>query len=351
MTPAFNTYGLCRQCLELRPATRTHTGVSVLLTTYCSEHGIQTAVREPSLDFYRWQLQFGRDAYQKHAPEDRSVSINVTDRCNTRCRNCYHSPGEGVDPSIEEIVEFSKRLPKKKVNFLGAEPTMRDDLPELIAKVIEGTGKRVSFYTNGLRLQDRAFVKALRASGVDGVGISSHFPEYVGATSYAERLGGLQVAREEALPVWCVSYTITKLDDVSRMIDAAQALEIGSEWKVPVIAVRTSGEIGPDKGTKLALSDLCRALVVEFTKRGIPYSVKPYSGPFFVILNAMGVDFHAVRMLSVDEYDHADAESWPSLAAFAPKFDVLNGLLQIHRFARYRMDKGAPLSKGVHEHV
>lgn len=335
MTAAINTWGFCRGCCDLRPAARSHNGVSVLITTYCPEHGVQVGVREPSLPFYQWQLQFGRDAYMKHRPEGRAVSINVTDRCNTHCRNCYHSPSDSPDPSIEEVIDRVVRLPSDKVNFLGAEPTIRDDLPELIAKTIERTGKRVSFYTNGLRLKDRTVTEAVKAAGAFTVGVSVHLPQYVGKENHEERMEAIGVVYDVGLPIWCLSFTVTDLVEISQVFDILKTLDVVS-LKVGTVAIRTSGAIGADRGTRIPLSALALTVAAEFAKRGIAYKVQPYSGPLFVVLNAGGIDFNLMRMWGAEEYDHADALVWPTFGALLPEFKVEHVLLQINKLGVMR---------------
>ena len=63
--------------------------------------------------------------------------------------------------------------------FTGGEPTLRADLPELIAHA-EINGQITGLNTNGRRLSDRRFVESLVEAGLDHVQITleSHDPDH-----------------------------------------------------------------------------------------------------------------------------------------------------------------------------
>ncbi|MCK6439483.1 MAG: radical SAM protein, partial [Planctomycetes bacterium] len=108
----------------------------------------------------------------------RDLRISVTDRCNLRCTYCM--PAEIFDKdhaflprgeilSYEEIVRLARifvGLGVKKLRITGGEPTLRRDLPGLIAQLraIEGV-EDVALTTNGLLLTKLA--THLRAAGLD----------------------------------------------------------------------------------------------------------------------------------------------------------------------------------------
>ena len=93
------------------------------------------------------------------------LRISVTDRCNFRCVYCM--PAEGVELvpheeilSFEEIVrvvEAGAKLGLTKLRLTGGEPTVRRDLPQLVAMLrsIEGI-REIAMTTNGARLVELA---------------------------------------------------------------------------------------------------------------------------------------------------------------------------------------------------
>ena len=105
--------------------------------------------------------------------------IALTYRCQNRCQFCYAaSPERGRqvrEMSTGEVQRIIDRIFDEArcptVSFTGGEPTLRDDLPELIAYA-KGKGMRVNLITNGLRCADEAYVAGLAAAGLDSAQVS-----------------------------------------------------------------------------------------------------------------------------------------------------------------------------------
>jgi uncharacterized radical SAM superfamily Fe-S cluster-containing enzyme len=71
-------------------------------------------------------------------PEDSpfgTLFADVTQRCNMACRNCYIPVHDLPDLPIDWLYDVLARLPRRtRIRLVGAEPTMREDLPEIIAR-------------------------------------------------------------------------------------------------------------------------------------------------------------------------------------------------------------------------
>lgn len=104
------------------------------------------------------------------------VVLEVTERCNLRCPVCFASAGGETkeDPSQEEISLWYDRLLQAggpyNIQLSGGEPTMRDDLPDLIRM---GKEKGFTFFqlnSNGLRLaKEPDLAKDLAEAGLNCV--------------------------------------------------------------------------------------------------------------------------------------------------------------------------------------
>lgn len=99
------------------------------------------------------------------------ILLEVTSRCNLNCPVCFaDSGGEEADPSLVTLSEHFKKLVQDGNTFLqlsGGEPTIRDDLPEIVASAKEAGFESIQLNTNGLRLGgDEAFTKALKDAGL-----------------------------------------------------------------------------------------------------------------------------------------------------------------------------------------
>jgi molybdenum cofactor biosynthesis enzyme MoaA len=95
-----------------------------------------------------------------------TVIVDVTHRCNMACRNCYLPNRVVPDLDARWLGGIFARLPRGRfVRLVGAEPTMRDDLPDLI-RAVRAHGHIPVLVTNGLKLADRAYTHTLRAAGL-----------------------------------------------------------------------------------------------------------------------------------------------------------------------------------------
>ena len=113
--------------------------------------------------------------YYELEPEDNSFNLlvaDITHKCNMECANCYIPNRDVPDMDEQKLYAFLKRLPNRiVVRLIGAEPTMRKDLPSLITE-IKKCGHNVSLTTNGLKLASKKYLAELKASGLRMVLIS-----------------------------------------------------------------------------------------------------------------------------------------------------------------------------------
>ena len=80
--------------------------------------------------------------YYEQEPENNTfqdVIIDVTHRCNMTCKNCYIPNRDIPDLDMEKMLEAISKFPKRTmIRIIGAEPTMRKDLPEMISNIANG---------------------------------------------------------------------------------------------------------------------------------------------------------------------------------------------------------------------
>jgi hypothetical protein len=100
--------------------------------------------------------------------------LNITSRCNLDCRFCFADQGCNTDePTLDEIKKSIFKLIEKDKTLLqlsGGEPTLREDLPEIIKTAKDAGAKYVQLNTNGIRLsEDMQYVKKLADAGLSFV--------------------------------------------------------------------------------------------------------------------------------------------------------------------------------------
>jgi molybdenum cofactor biosynthesis enzyme MoaA len=110
-----------------------------------------------------------------YLPEDnpfQTVFVDITHRCNMHCANCYLPNRAIPDMDINWLCGILGRLPQRtRIRLAGAEPTMRNDLPDIVNRV-RRCGHLPLLLTNGLKLADRKYVRVLKEAGLRSVYLS-----------------------------------------------------------------------------------------------------------------------------------------------------------------------------------
>jgi len=189
------TESVCPVCLKRIGATRLAEGDEVFQVKECAEHGaFRTLIwrGEPSMADWRRpkspvQPKLCHGTVDKGCPFDCglcsaheqlpcSVLLKVTDRCNLRCAVCFADSGHGEseEPSLERISWLLERAKAAagpcNLQLSGGEPTLRDDLPEIVERARQVGFSFIQVNTNGLRLAaDPAYAGRLREAGLSSV--------------------------------------------------------------------------------------------------------------------------------------------------------------------------------------
>lgn len=139
----------------------------------------QTAVTGDTLPFIltnnRQIIPIIRSTERVFLPEQnpfQTIQVDITHRCNMHCANCYIPNREIPDLDASWIYSILARLPRRtRIRLVGAEPTVRTDLPEIISEV-RRLGHIPIVMTNGLKLARRSYVKLLKRAGCRTVYLS-----------------------------------------------------------------------------------------------------------------------------------------------------------------------------------
>ncbi len=119
------------------------------------------------------------------------LDLALTYRCNNDCAHCYNvRPNPSFPPSLEGkggaggigtgeldtehwklVLDKAWALGIPHIIFTGGEPTLREDLPDLVAHA-EKNGQITGLNTNARRLSDPRYVEKLVAVGLDHVQIT-----------------------------------------------------------------------------------------------------------------------------------------------------------------------------------
>ncbi len=103
------------------------------------------------------------------------MDLAITYHCNNQCGHCYNARSrqfpELTTNEWKEIISQLWEMGIPHIIFTGGEPTLRKDLPELIAHA-ESLGQITGINTNGRNLKDPAYVQKLVNAGLDHVQIT-----------------------------------------------------------------------------------------------------------------------------------------------------------------------------------
>ncbi|WP_054840176.1 GTP 3',8-cyclase MoaA [Thermococcus sp. JCM 11816] len=133
-----------------------------------------------------------------------NLRISLTQECNYRCFFCHRegqrflAKNELTPEEIERLVRIASRLGIRKVKLTGGEPTVREDILEIV-KRIKPYVIDLSMTTNGSRLKELA--KPLAKAGLDRVNVSLHSlkPEVYKRITGVDGLEAVLVGIEEAV--------------------------------------------------------------------------------------------------------------------------------------------------------
>ncbi len=245
--PVNNTNSVCPECLKRIPALIVKNGSDYFIEKTCPDHGDFSAVvwRGDTIPLEKWGNY--KAPVNEENPPDCPEScglcsghlqktccalVEVTGQCNLNCPICFaQSGGLTNDPLISEISGMFKALVKDGNTFVqlsGGEPTVRNDLPDIVAAAKDAGCENIQLNTNGIRLgQDKGFTKALAEAGLSFV-----FMQFDGTeeTIY-ERLRGRPLLKEKQAAIEACSSELIGVTLVPTLVPGINDHNIGAILK------------------------------------------------------------------------------------------------------------------------
>ncbi len=178
------TRGLCQKCRSKVPADHVIRDGKVFLRKDCPDCGATETLL--SSDVEAWQRK--RDLWHYDAAaadtcamncdrcgishEPTIVFVDLTNRCNMLCPICianvrgmgfdFHPPMDYFEKIFQTVSRFR---PTPMLELFGGEPTVREDLVEIV-KLARRYGLKSRVVTNGLRLADEEYCRKLCETGI-----------------------------------------------------------------------------------------------------------------------------------------------------------------------------------------
>lgn len=186
------------------------------------------------------------------------MDLALTYRCQNRCGHCYNQAQrqtEELDAAgWRKVLDTLREIGVPHVVFTGGEPTLREELPDLVAYA-EELGLVTGLNTNGRKLAEPGYAQRLREAGLDHVQVTleSADPNLHNAMtrsdSFEETLAGLRAAVAAGL------YTMTNTTLTRVNADGIEALvDLVAAEKLPTFAVNGMIYSGQGKSSGVDLT-------------------------------------------------------------------------------------------------
>jgi hypothetical protein len=222
---------------------------TVTITKHCPIHGDETGVLEVDPGFYLESQRHPSMIYPGHL-------VDVTNKCNLKCKYCFHD-NNGREITAAEIYAECAMNTGPYI-LTGGEPTLRPDLPEIIASCSQ-LGPTM-FLTNGIGLLDKAYLKdclsrVMVYGGYHGIGLSYH-PEMGQFDQVVENI------KSFGAKIDSIFFVIDSLDQID------SAIEFGRKNKglARTIRIKSASNIWNESGASNKIFN--SQIINAFEKRG-----------------------------------------------------------------------------------
>lgn len=250
--------------------------ISPMIYKVCPEHGIQRGKLESDREFYREYSIYERNNHYS------VLIINVTDRCNIKCKHCFYPIKNQWDMNFDNfkrLVTYWRQYFKMFI-LSGGDPTCWEHYYEA-AEWCRENDIVLSQLTNGVKFAETETWQNLRRVGYIRnnyllAEMSIHPTNISEESVRAKQLEVLAKMKEEKVKMSCIMMNVDTKQKSSIEIDQVmeEIVDFMSEWK----DVTTAFRIRPicfdawgatTKGVGYFLSDIVKSLVRTCARKGI----------------------------------------------------------------------------------
>jgi len=323
MNSITDTISLCEQCYRHIPATRFEKDGKMMLGKTCTKHGYQEATLDINIEFYKSQQ------YQRRKPG--SYWLDITNRCNLDCPHCYQMPDNtSKDPSIDYLLSEVMSWPDNgyPVSLVGAEPTVRRDLPDLVRAIqaLPGKPRNVIIVTNGVYLAKWDYVE--RFKGIPNLKwtFGLNHPDYNGGQIRVKQMEGLENCLKLGLDVKTLTYTLADLEQLPDVMYEVQKFGVNARIQLGV----EIGRVPEGDFKELYLSELvevAKQFCIDNWWTWEPDNVSGNRTHYAVRIN--GIEHKFIKWCDVRTIDleEVQSESWASIVPGKPMSPLLHQVI------------------------
>jgi uncharacterized radical SAM superfamily Fe-S cluster-containing enzyme len=201
-----STKSLCPECSCVIDASILEENGKIILEKTCKKHGYFKDIYWSNSKLFKRFEQYWHDGNgvlnpvslngncpsscglcASHRTTTILANIDVTNRCNQACPVCFanaSASGYLYEPSLEQIREMMRMLRNEKpvpcpaVQFSGGEPTMRDDIVQIVKLACEFKFTQIQIATNGIKLANSLSL----CRQLNGAGLHTVYLQFDGIT-------------------------------------------------------------------------------------------------------------------------------------------------------------------------
>jgi len=317
------TISLCEHCYRHIPAERFEKNGQMMLGKTCPKHGYQEAILDINTNFYKSQQ------YERRKPS--SYWLDITNRCNLDCPHCYQMPdNNSKDPSIDYLLSEVMSWPDNglPVSLVGAEPTVRRDLADLVLAIHALPIKRrnVIIVTNGVYLAKWDYVERFKDIPNLKWTFGLNHPDYNGGQIRTKQMIGLENCLKLGLDVKTLTYTLANLEQLSDVMHEVQKFKINARIQLGV----EIGRVPEGDFKELYLSELVAVAEQFCSDNGWTWE-PDYTGGnrthYAVRIN--GIEHKFIKWCDVRTIDleEVQSESWASIVPGKPMSPLLHQVI------------------------
>jgi uncharacterized radical SAM superfamily Fe-S cluster-containing enzyme len=197
------TESVCPECLKVIPAEVFERGGKVWISKTCPEHGDFEEIYWSSYKMYKKAEKYAHDGKgiqnpnltkenpvcpvdcglcSMHKSHTALSNVVLTTRCDRDCFYCFFYAGRlgyVYEPTMKQISDMmdilrnEKPVPCTALQLTGGEPTLREDLLDIIRLAKRKGFDHVQLNTNGIRIsRDLEFTRRVREAGVNTLYLS-----------------------------------------------------------------------------------------------------------------------------------------------------------------------------------
>jgi len=151
------------------PAKVVEDGGRVFIEKNCPDDGDNRALIAIDTAYYE-ELEKYYFSVLPDGHKQRDYILRLTGRCNMNCPICLASANEyeEQDLPMADIISFMDSGKRMKIDLMGAEPTLREDLEEIMREARK-RGHISALHSNGIKLGDEDYTRRLVEAGMDEV--------------------------------------------------------------------------------------------------------------------------------------------------------------------------------------